>query len=131
MTQNSTQAGRIVIRYRGQGGALVTVTDMRPEGDSENYRFTTQCTGCWETMPGRTGDLGQTRTWANKHAAACRALPQDDLSARLQSAATPLAEAYEQIRAVLDTGTEGGYQDALEMAESALRLMFPAAATAD
>jgi hypothetical protein len=71
----------VAIRYRGQGGALVlvaeTATPRRP--DHPHDRYYARCTGCLDHLDGLLpADLHRARDWADKHAAACRALPQPD-----------------------------------------------------
>lgn len=82
---NVEAAERIVIRFSNQMGALVTVTELPPpkfaDPDAERGHQG-RCSGCLDASQAYTATypdhLGNARTWANKHAAACRALPQPD-----------------------------------------------------
>jgi hypothetical protein len=64
------------ICYRNLGSALVTVT-RKPKGTE---LCTAACAGCLDTYDEYNGTpyLDRVRTWANKHAGECRALPQPE-----------------------------------------------------
>lgn len=75
-----TEPGTVVVRYLNLSGALVTVSHRRPQG-TRTVGFGAECTACLDDTDSTVAliaTLKDARTWANKHAAECRALPQPD-----------------------------------------------------
>lgn len=78
---DDAEAEGVVIRYRGQGGALVLVVETAPRrADHPHDRYHARCTGCLDHLDAQLlpAGLHRARDWADKHAAGCRALPQPD-----------------------------------------------------
>lgn len=77
---DTTEPGTILIRYRNQSGALVTVSHREPR-DRRLVAYGAQCSACLDDTDSYF-DIGSTlkdaRDWANAHAAVCRALPQPE-----------------------------------------------------
>lgn len=72
-----------MIRYPNVSGAQVGVFEAQPKSGHSVLSYRAGCVGCLDTF-GSAEDpqaLGSARTWAIKHSAECRALPQPDESA--------------------------------------------------
>lgn len=99
----------VLIRYPNLSGALVTVrvadhprgtANISPSPTLNRYA---ECSGCGDTRASveRGVRLDEARTWANKHAAECRALPQPeyDVTVRFTDGRTELHEGVSNERA--------------------------------
>lgn len=100
MTTTTDQAAPIVMRYRNQSGALITVTEVG-SGLIEPSRvliYAAQCSGCLEEKgtTQRPEPMNSVRPWAADHAATCQALPQVEAEPQPVSAVY-LAEAQRLI----------------------------------
>lgn len=79
-TSDPTAPGTVVIRYANQSGALVTVSHRPPEG-RRLVAYGAECTACLDDTDSHytvNDALSTARSWADAHAATCRALPQPD-----------------------------------------------------
>jgi hypothetical protein len=73
-----TKPGTVVIRYANLSGALVTVSHRAPR-EGRSVAYGAECTACLDDSGASINDsLTAARTWANKHATGCRALPQPE-----------------------------------------------------
>jgi hypothetical protein len=100
-----------LIRYPNLSGAIVRVIEVKQAStnpDVWDQRFVGQCAGCLDSK-GTTAypeNLASARTWAAKHAAACRALPPvDDESQSVSS--VYLGEAHRLIERAREAMTRG------------------------
>ena len=73
---------KTIVRFPNLSGALVEVTSLREDRLIGETRlvFGARCAGCLETYENGhyTANIHHPRTWAAKHSATCRALPQPE-----------------------------------------------------